>query len=359
MEDGEDSTNQDSEMADVVGMLSDDEDGDGGDGEEEDDGEEEGGDDEGGETPDLEKVHGDIQGQEEAEDSSMSDVVQPTSTDEEPRETRHTAPEEDVAVPKARFQPPSLANLLPPHAAHLASAKIEGSPLKNVMIQSPTEPSPVRSPQAGRTSHSANSYLDVQSRTVSMELSSGTTVSQAYATEAVVQAVETAAEEQVAGQDADAGTYLLPTELSPSSPPGEVTELATDTLDHAQRAPPPAEPEPEPELHEQYAATAFPEGDPEPSSLQPPASPALLPTKTEDEDDGLNLLGSLERELDRQEEGMSSGSGSDGKATTPTPATTTAAVTAPVANTEGPPTSTTEAREPVGDVSPASQPDPS
>ncbi|KAL2136411.1 hypothetical protein VTI74DRAFT_3845 [Chaetomium olivicolor] len=326
IEDMEDSANQDSEMADISGIPSDDDDeGEGGEGEEDEEGEEEGGDDAAGdETSNVETGNSDAQGQ-ETEDAEMSEAIQPTSV-EEAEESRPSASDEEVIMPKVRFQPPTLGSL--------ASSRIEGSPLKNVMVQSPTEPSPVISTNPP---FSISGSLEVPSSAMSMDGSSNVP-SQSFATEATVEGVrEETATEQVVSQATEAAA--LPAEATPPVPTREMVEVTTTASDQMQEAPeqpslPPANETSEPPPEDTRTART---GEAPEVSLQPPDSPALLPTVTEDEDDGLNLLGSLERELDRQE-GMSSsassgGGGEEGKAT-PNPSTATATATAEGAGTE-------------------------
>ncbi|KAK4102683.1 hypothetical protein N658DRAFT_468133 [Parathielavia hyrcaniae] len=318
IEDAEDSANHDSEMADVSGMPSEDEEGDGGEGEEEGEGGDEAGDEEAGETPNVDDINRDAPGP-EAEDLEMSEAIQPTSI-EEPEEPR-PAPEEEevVTMPKLRFQPPSLGNLGQPHAA----TRMEGSPLKNVMIQSPTEPPPLFSPQAASTSFSASSYLDVQSRT---------TVSQTYAAETTTRhgilpsLRDNRAFGRVLSQERPSATR--PAEKPPAAPSPQASQASkTTTADDQQQeisdapsgnptATEPAKPAVE-AIANTAAAPAAPQPEPQPipeaPSLQPPDSPVLVPTVAEDEDeddDGLNIFGSLERELDRQASASSGGSGS-------------------------------------------------
>lgn len=365
-------------MADVSGIPSEDEEGDGGEGEE-DEGEEEAGDDEGGETPNVEDANGDAPVQ-ETEDLEMSEAIQPSSF-EEPDEPRPAVEEvEELTIPKVRFQPPALANLGQQHTAmpH-GSSRIEGSPLKNVMVLSPTEPSS----QAANTSFSASSYLDVQSRALSTDPSSDSATGQSSTAETTLSGIlpplrDHRPSEQAASQGVRAAAPPAeapqPTPVEESKP----TEAPSNAPDQPQEAAelestvPPATDTSEPAAPAATSVTAAPD---EPTqlvpevSLQPPDSPALLPTVTEDEDDGLNLLGSLERELDRQEGVSSAGSGKS----TPNPAaaeaaaetttemaaetttemateTTTAAAAATAANEDGATTTSAPAAVPATDA---------
>lgn len=335
----------------MSGVPSDDEEG--GDGDEGDEGEEEGGEDEAGATPDVESMNGEPQGQ-ETEDSEMPEAVQPTSV-EEPEDPHRVPSEEEASISKGRFQPPNLASLGPPHTTmHLASPKTEGSPLKNVMIPSPTEPTPMISPQGAATSFSTTGYLDVHSHTMATELSSGATIDQALMSQTTAQGIfDPSGAEQVAGEDAAMeSTDLPPATTPPTAPTQETTEApaaaATAPAERAEPAAPATTESSEPPASDQaQQASPVPatESPGEAASLQPPDSPALLPTVTEDEDDGLNLLGSLERELDRQEgmsnpgSGASSGPGSEGKGTP---------LTVPVMGAEGA-ADTEDAPAPSGD----------
>ncbi|KAK3383570.1 hypothetical protein B0T24DRAFT_54200 [Lasiosphaeria ovina] len=422
IEDNEDSANQDSEMADNSAIPSDDEEG--------DDGEDEGDDngDEDDETPEIENSVNPDPDQDqdvEMEDSEASEVIRPSSI-EEPDE-RSSVPaasastsDEEVTIPKVRFAPPSgLVNLAPPLAPiHLSSPRLEGSPLKNVIIQSPTESSPVISPHApgffetntsmpmevsnppapvdvADVSEAAvDSSLDdiiqmdqvsgqepvtqvdfIQLEDVAMDLTdnvpsdSGAVAAGDFSdpmlfkaedlprepvttiapesvaepvAELVAELVADIAPEPVAEPAAEPATntavgapHEVPSSEAAVPPaPGPAAAVVPDTFEIAD-APPPAPvlpPIPAPEIVEAptdiegvleplptpIEAPALPDPTPAPlvveepaiveEVLQPPASPALLPAAVaEEEDDGLNLLGSLERELDRQE-GMSNAS---------------------------------------------------
>jgi hypothetical protein len=349
IEDTEDSANQDSEMVDVSGMPSEDEEGENGEGEDDEEGEDEPADEEAGETPNVEEANRDAPEQ-QSEDAEMAEVVQPSSV-EEPDEPRPAPEEEEVlTIPKLRFQPPSLGNL---GASHHGPSKIEGSPLKNVMIQSPTEPSPLISSQAASASFSTSSYPDVQSRTVSIDQGLSSTASQAYAAETTKHGIlpplrDNGSSSRMPSHDkpAAAATAKLPAEIPPPTP-AQPAEVSTTTSDQHQA---PSDPQPDaatasseptnpvteetcgpaaqPEESQEAQPAPAPETSSSSSILQPPDSPALLPTvAADDEDDGLNLLGSLERELDRQASASSGGGGSDGKNTPVAAAATAAAVT--------------------------------
>ncbi|KAK0729699.1 hypothetical protein B0H67DRAFT_638287 [Lasiosphaeris hirsuta] len=376
------STNQDSEMADNSAMPSEDEDGDeGDDGEDEGDGDE-GGPDEGDETPEVENssvqntsAERDPDQDIEMEDSETSEVIRPSSI-EEPDDTRSVAPssEDDITISKPRFQPPPGLSGLGP--LYLSSPRLEGSPLKNVILQSPTDRSPMISPciTSTTTSFSASGYMDTQVQSsMAMDVSvSGGTVTEPFVPETAVETtvksetdlgeitttatqVEYAAsvEDTVMGGQDDAPETTNNEPLSRldqlANASGEQQQSETPTITTSEEAPPaiqqpefPPTPEisepppteqptaeptsaeptppvqqediqPPPQVPQVEETLAPPEKETE-ALPPPPDSPALLPAATEDEDDGLNLLGSLERELDRQE-GMSNAS----DAVTPVP----------------------------------------
>ncbi|KAK3954945.1 hypothetical protein QBC32DRAFT_64290 [Pseudoneurospora amorphoporcata] len=344
-----DSANQDSEMADSSQIPSDDDDGD-------DEGEEEGDADESmaeGETSGVDNSISQDQDQEMA-DVGASEVVRPSSI-EEPEE-RGAANEEDTA---ARSR---LGNsLAPPTLGSLVSTRLEGSPLKNVMIRSPTEPPESRSDVPGVDgSFFPSTDVDIVKTEVTSAAkevdAEGNALSAALLSETVVEAEQSVADAEDAvndnaAMDIDTGgeQQQQPAESAPSaeakvedleaalSLPGlrpdaptsiftsatsttaaattsETTVMATETasaLTEVSSVPADATLDKVDVLQEQLPNDAAPTIV-EPL-LQLPDSPALLPTATtEDEDDGLNLLGSLERELDRQEEVSRAGSAASG-----------------------------------------------
>ncbi|KAL2142443.1 hypothetical protein VTI28DRAFT_1152 [Corynascus sepedonium] len=329
VEDTEDSTNQDSEMVDVSGVPSEGEEGEGGEGEEEEEGDEDAGDDDGAEPSNADEFNGESRGP-EIDDSEMAETIKPSSV-EEPIELGPAAEEgEEVTIQKARSQPPSLATL-----GSSGSSKIEGSPLKNVMVVSPTDPAPKVSPTRN-ASLAASNYLEVQSETKSAD----SAADQAYSSDTTTQGILPPLRDQgiprhPASQGAGvAAGAAQPAETSPPAAPEKEPEPTTadDAPSHTQIASPPqptlpitvtkapSPPAPEP-ASAPTAELAGEEGrqgetpassDPTPSTYSPTAAGASM-AGPPDEEDSLNLLGSLERELDRQQEGMdgsSSGSGS-------------------------------------------------
>ncbi|KAK3311394.1 uncharacterized protein B0T15DRAFT_73319 [Chaetomium strumarium] len=307
IEDNEDSRVQDSEMVDMSGVPSEDE-GEGGGGEEGEEGDEEGGVDQAEQTTNIGSADGDGQS-EKTEGSEMMEIVPPTSVGE-PDDARPAPSEEDATVTKARVQPPSLTHLGPPHHA---SSRIEGSPLKNVMLQSPTEANSTSG------SFSSSSYLDVHSRTTSISGVLPSLRGNPPPERVVVQYVAATVQQFEAPPPASSEVKKEPTAEAPDQAQAAPKATVLQTTETS-TTPAPA------------AAQSGPQPAPD-DSLQPPASPPLNPTVTEDEDEGLNLLGSLERELDRQER-ISNASNGSGEKRTPDGAATTATATATTAAME-------------------------
>ncbi|KAH6630195.1 hypothetical protein B0J18DRAFT_488019 [Chaetomium sp. MPI-SDFR-AT-0129] len=307
-EDTEESTNHDSEMVDISGVASDEEEGEPGEGDEEEEGDEDHGPEEESETTTtkIESSGAEEQAQ-EAEDSEMMDVIQPSSV-EEPDESQTTVGEvEEVTIPKARFTPPSLSNLGVPHPG---SAGVGGSPLKNVMTQSPTDPSPTISPSTNTFASAARA--DIQQQTSS--------TTQAHASKPTGHGILPSLRESAVPRPSEfsppapaflaTGTPSKPASVSPPvDQSGHASKEPTSTslpVPKVKSASPPVKTEHSPALPPTTLdASTVPEAATALSTASP--TPAAA---TADEDDGLNLLGSLERELDRQEGVHGSGDGS-------------------------------------------------
>ncbi|KAK0656488.1 hypothetical protein B0T16DRAFT_317159 [Cercophora newfieldiana] len=367
--DGSTNQDQDTEMADASVVPSDDEEGDDG-----DEGDEEGeeGDEEGDRTPDVASSNPQDQDQDqEMGDSESSEVIRPSSIEESEDTPRATiSEEEDITIPKSRFAPPTVLGPLNP-PTHLASPRIEGSPLKNVILQSPTDPSPMISPPIASTtaSFSGSSYI---ATSMSMDISNSGTV----VTETFVSGTTTSTGGEVTEQ------FTSATSVDYTKPPfqgdvpggiaesGRVEELP-ETVDEPQatpvttnldetvgekepEVPPPtfeiSEPPPEPQAAP--ASSTPPKSEPaETQSVapSPPKSPNLLPAVTADEADGVNLLSSLEMELNRQEALSSAASSVKGQKT-PTPPLPGATETAPSSNVADPAPSDSLPTEPSKDA---------
>jgi len=350
-------------MADASVIPSDEEEGDDGDeGDEEGEGDD-GGEDDGGRTPDVASSIPQDQDQDQDQDQEMGDseaseVIRPSSI-EEPEDNPRAPPseEEDITIPRPRFPPPALGGLGPLHPpTHLASPRIEGSPLKNVILQSPTDASPMISPRIASTagSFSASGYMEAS---MSMDITgSGAVVSETFVSETAF-STGGVVTEQVSSTTVDYAGELepMPAGLA-GNVPGSVETLSRveelpDTVDeshdtpaipHAEEVPVEKQPEippptfeftePPPESQVSALAERTPptleQEEPQPSVPEPPRSPTLLPADTADETDGINLLSSLEMELNRQE-ALSSAASSVGGQKTPTPPLPAAANAAP------------------------------
>jgi hypothetical protein len=355
----DDVVNQDSEMADNSAMQSDDEEGEEGEGDEAEEGE-------------VERGESDDRGDDDGRDeSSMMD----TSTDQEQREDRDQemedayAPEpiepttqklEDEVVqqevdPSTSFQPPSgdPLHLGPP--APLMLHKHEGSPLKNVVLPSPTGPSPLVSPTLQSSqppdinTFSAAGQETIQSGDAATEAAPTETAAAVSSTEG--QPIDSGLGESSApgmGEPSgpqppseDVSSNLadepmldavkeevadVPTEANISDVVPEMPSAAplavAPASEHKSPSPAPAPPVPETQAAEAAEEPEEPEVDAPPPAEQEIAPPVEQPAATTEAqtsptenpeepapptaptaaggDDGLDLLGGLERELDRQ-----------------------------------------------------------
>ncbi|KAK4164182.1 hypothetical protein QBC43DRAFT_51314 [Cladorrhinum sp. PSN259] len=329
LDDNEDSTMQDSEMADNSALQSEDEE-DGGD----DDGDQDNatdGPDAGADeaTPEIAEQSSSnevvelVQDQDhdqEMLDSDATEILHPSSV-EEPDDVvspagagarRGSSGEEELTIPKPRFQAP--VGLGP--FGSFGSPRMEGSPLKNVMTHSPTEggsPS-VGSPSAGAAATSAAAAESFTSSAMPMDIDTGDVgASETVVTEAIkseetehpemppVAEAPLATEDTVVEElvytasavfvtedtviaDADASAGAAESVETGIVPPASVLvpDIQVQELDLAAS---PSEP-----LADFPAASAKQEEEEEGKD-----------DDDEDEDDGPNLLGSLEAELDRQE----------------------------------------------------------
>ncbi|KAK3941924.1 hypothetical protein QBC46DRAFT_352786 [Diplogelasinospora grovesii] len=334
----QDSANQDSEVADNSAMQSDDEEGDEGEGEGDDDDEEEGeamdqGDNE---TPGAENYNDQDEGVDaEMAESESLEAIRPSSV-EEPTEYQRRDPssEEDYTIYKARTSH-SPAGLGPPHLGlHLASSpRIEGSPLKNVIIQSPTDPSPMASPglASASASASAQGYVDTyggSTRSVTMEIeSSGHAPSQVQITATTTATtVESSTAQYNAQVDRPEGSISMPGSASSAvsrsqAPPALLPEhlnsrptlTGTGQAIGQQASPAAAHSDPLSTIEPSEARSIPDHGAVQaPGATDPPTRPSFhvtppqpeeaVMTTLETEDDGpMDMLSSLEHELDRQE----------------------------------------------------------
>lgn len=346
-EDNDDTVNQDSEMADNSAMQSDDEEGDEREGDEGEEGEAEegerdaGGDDEGRDETSMMETSIDQEQQEdrdqEMKDSDVPGPIQPTVA--EPGE--EAIRQEDHLDAKLQPTSETSLNLGPP--MHLALQRHEGSPLKNVVLQSPTDPSPMISPAA-----QSMGVLGFPNAHISPEVGEGASQSGGAENETLLAETTAASSVEDPPMDLDANEFsVMDTDFAPQplSPNGELSGNLSETplsgMFGAEELGVSAEPQiadtlpespgigpvigsnseqqtksPTPALQEtpateQLAADALPPTEPEvppsveqPEITEPQHSPGERagpsPPAAAGDDDGLDLLGGLERELDRQ-----------------------------------------------------------
>lgn len=353
--DNDASTNVDSEMADA--SVLDDEEGDEDEGEDGEEGEGEG--DEGGDddqedaTPEIDS------GVEQDQDQEMEEpsppVSHPLSQSSLPPAERDMSSDDDLSSSRSVLSDTPVG-LAPPLAMpHLQSPRIEGSPLKNVLVPSPTEQSPALSPvgtsgpstsveetPAALTSvaevlDSAQPVLseqlsttaevtqdlepvstgDLNSTVVGVGISEPVTVQEEVMQDAPIPARESEAvaeeafsataaidskekavfTETLNSSAASGGNEMLPLEATP------VLQEETPAVNLALLEQQPAT-EPEVPVAADIPMPTREEPMPGQESIedppQPPPSPPLEPKKIDDEDDGPDLLGGLEAMLDRQ-----------------------------------------------------------
>ncbi|KAK4232355.1 hypothetical protein QBC38DRAFT_450440 [Podospora fimiseda] len=307
LEDIEDSMMQDSEMADNSALQSDDDDDDDT-GDQDDD--TEGQDGPGNGVAEHSRSKSEVTDfiKEQSQDQDMLDlepaeVVHPSSV-EEPDDVvspygagvrRGSSGEEELTIPKPRFQAPLGLSPFGP----FGSPRVEGSPLKHVMTHSPTDggsPS-MDSPNVGMEATtmvaesytSAGMHMDVDSAEaavsefIKMEQFEGEPVTAEAATESNGDATTThAATAEIQMTEATAPAVPVQNEErktekeadgADSSVPAGVPQIQVDELET---------------LNFDYA-------------LDAPSGVKIKQEEGEEDDDGPNLLGSLEAELDRQE----------------------------------------------------------
>ncbi|KAL2121986.1 hypothetical protein VTJ04DRAFT_2441 [Mycothermus thermophilus] len=292
------SLNQDSEMADASAIVSEDEEGEGegGEGDEEEEGDEEGGDEEAAETPDnasAADARGGAGGGPESEDTEMTDAAPAsTSVEEAAADAAPSSPgikresSEEVSLSgKPRFPPPALA---PP----LHHTKLEGSPLKNVMVLSPTEPSPKTAGPAALSGLPPTS----SDQPASAELPAPAVSAEGSTTEPKPEPTTASTEPAPAAEPSSSSAAAEPpaaaaAQPESTEPPAPVTNPGTGT------------------------GTGTGESETDAAPLQPPDSPNLLPTNVtagEDEEEGLNTLELEDNNNNKDGSGGGGGNSNDG-----------------------------------------------
>lgn len=312
-------------MAENSAVASDEEDGDDDEGEEgeEVEGNEDGngddgqGDDVGGDT--TEQENQDDQDHEMEDVDASMDAIRPSSI-EEPVEGLEEG--ETEVIDRAHSHPTNPMTLGPlPGMSHLVSPRQhEGSPLKNVILQSPTEPKNMAFPNISASEDIPRSASDAGSSHEAMEMAaessqSGVSVTAIQST--TVDGMTTTVVSEVAMTDeiaADSGNEA-------DVPPADSQEAEKalppipDNLPEGDKATGPVKKleEPVPAARPYANPVSFTQQTTSTHSLLPslreprnvPNSPP--PATTRGEEGVLDLLGGLERELDRQSRTSSTG----------------------------------------------------
>jgi hypothetical protein len=245
------------------------------------------------------------QDMEDADDSV--DTVKPSSI-EEPTDDSQLA-ENDTEVIDTPQQAPGSLNLGAPllGASHLFSPRQhEGSPLKNVMLQSPTEPKSMEFPTISSVQEVASGVLEPQLDADGPTQTAGIVQQEPETLDGGLAATEMIAQTT---------TILVPegSAVDATEARGQVEETVTEvdtteTLEVTQDSEGPLQTETSVHIstfaQQSYHTSPTPSvlpslREPLEASTVPPPQP-LLESRPATEDDGLDLLGGLERELDRQ-----------------------------------------------------------
>ncbi|KAH8908044.1 hypothetical protein BR93DRAFT_590015 [Coniochaeta sp. PMI_546] len=313
-------------MGENSAVASDDEDGDDDEGDEGEDGEanEEGGRNEG----QGEDAMGDATGQgtpNDHQDHEMEDadgtleIVQPSSI-EEPAEDGRPA-EAETEVINTQQQPSNSLNLGASHLGvpHLFSPRQhEGSPLKNVVLQSPTEPKNMDFPSISTVQEDPSTASEAMSvvegtrqTTETVEQRSGTTAAGLTMVEISAQTTSVGVEPSTDNASAEIGQPEHATEAKDSLPTldgatstgeadtSERLEVTHESGDDRQTKTPVNTPSVSQQSYQSTSTHSLLPSLREPPKVPNPQSLPLM-DRPAPEEDGLDLLGGLERELDRQ-----------------------------------------------------------
>jgi hypothetical protein len=300
-------------MGENSAMASDDEDGDDDEGDDGEEGEanEEGGVNEGqGEdamadateqqTPDDRHDH-------DMEDADESvEIIQPSSIEEPTEDGRPAAA--DTEVINMQQQPSSSLNLGAPHlgVSHLFSPRQhEGSPLKNVVLLSPTEPKNMDFPSISTVQEVTSGGLEALSATEGTTRITESVQQRSETTAAGLSTVEMSAQTTTIAQEGSAGDATGDTGATPSVAK-EVDRSKTFEVTHESGGNQQAKSSVQTSSFSQQTYHTSSTHSLLPSLREPPRGSTLAPPqplvfdRPAVEEDGLDLLGGLERELDRQ-----------------------------------------------------------
>ncbi|OIW31186.1 hypothetical protein CONLIGDRAFT_713647 [Coniochaeta ligniaria NRRL 30616] len=327
----EDTGTPDVEMGENSAVASDDEDGDDDEGDEGEDGvaNDEGGGNEGladdamGDATEQ-GTPNDHQDHEMEDADERVDIVRPSSI-EEPVEDRQSA-EAETEVISTQQEPSSSLNLGAPHlgVAHLFSPRQhEGSPLKNVILQSPTEPKTMDFPSISTVQEDASGASELRPATQGTSQMTETLQQRSETTAAGLAMVEMSAQTtsvvvESSTEDVTTGSgqpeHATEAEDLPQSlDRGTGTSVAEDA-DTSERLEVTHESGGDRQTKSQINTSSFTQQSYQststhsllPSLREPPRIPnqqSLQPmahNQSAPEEEGLDLLGGLERELDRQ-----------------------------------------------------------
>ncbi|KAB5547283.1 hypothetical protein GE09DRAFT_1130724 [Coniochaeta sp. 2T2.1] len=250
----------------------------------------------------------DRQDQEMGHADESADVIRPSSI-EEPAESSQGA-EAETETYNAQTSVP----LGTPHlgVGHLFSAKQhEGSPLKNVVLQSPTEPKSMDFPSISSIQETSTVISDAQpapgaSTTVTETAQQKTETAAAGLAMVEMSAQTTTITSEAPAAEPTEGKSSLPDLRSPpatSASKDEVIEVTHETTGDKQAKTQVTAHSASQQSHQASSTSSLLPSlrEPPKSSAPPPtASPPMMQSRPVQEDDGLDLLGGLERELDRQ-----------------------------------------------------------
>jgi hypothetical protein len=337
-------------MAENSAIASDEEEGEDDEGDEGDEGEvnEEGGnegqgDDAAGDSTEQGTPHDD-QDQEMEDADDTLDIVKPSSIEEPTGHSRPVEGETEVIdTAHTQQQPPNPLNLGASHLgmSHLFSPRQhEGSPLKNVVLQSPTEPRDLNFPDPPaqvneQTAFGTRTFADTEGVTQVAEttqIKKETTASGPAVVEMSAQVTSVSFES--ATQTANSGSTLpsltsmhgvdsIPSVVGRDSATFKRLEVTHDFGGDRLHKPNTTSSSSQQTYHATASHSLLPSLRESPKVPTLPALPPMMRSRPAPEEDGLDLLGGLERELDRQSRTSSAapgGSGQPSSAYTNTPA---------------------------------------
>lgn len=225
-----------------------------------------------------------------------ADVVRPNSI-EEPAEDDQPA-EAETEIINTQQQPTNPLSLSAPHlgTSHLLSPRQhEGSPLKNVVLQSPTEPKSMDFPSISTVQEDHNTGSEDQSATMGA----------VQRTETVQQSSETKAAGLAMVEMSEQKTSVATESSMGDSSTATATEVKSSQASLSSTAPTSGTKTTSSSSQQSYQTTStthslLPSLREPPNMSTAPAVPPLMHSRPAPEEGTLDLLGGLERELERQ-----------------------------------------------------------